>query len=459
MKKIIVFLALMLIGIMNCYAQETKKYYFGDNLNTTEFNIDTTYNGISFKVYNEDTGDFLKKIYLNTGDMKYKYAQGLNIRFVEDTYNSAYEALDDIIVYDESKIITVERIPRYKKVTIKTIYRGYAKYIEVVDGYTDVTIYDENFNQVFACKIGGDCVISLLPGTYFFKDNKFGFTTRQNVLNETTVYLSRYYIDGIYSEEELDLENVTRKGKLYYFNDPVFPEDYITINGEEYDMGDKSKYYYIFLEGIFYKYSKKDEVINDDDKNGEKNEDSGNKNDETEKGENDKETFENRENESSGDENLNDENKPGDEENNEEDQGSNNENKENNEGNLDKENNSNDENDSLNNEDDNQGPNDKDNSFDKENNVPSVKRNNEKEISNLTNDNNESNDGTESAGNTTLGGNEKFENDDANKDFKKDENITIDEEILIDVPNTEISTQNIIYFKNKYYFKENLWKK
>ena len=264
MKKMVMFLALMLFGVTICYAAEMEVQYFtDDSVNTVVFEIDTTYNNIAFKIYNYDTGDYIGRIYLSPGHMSYTYAKGLNIRLVEDTTISSYEKLEDIILFDESKVLKLERVVRDMKVTIKTIYRGYGKYIESVDADTDVTIYDEDFNEVSTCKSEGDCEIILPLGVYYIKDNKYGFTTKEGVTYDKMVHISRYFIDGIFSEEELDLENTTRHGKIYYFNDPVYPEEMV-INGDVCDLSDNSKYFYIFGDGIFYKYSKKDEVIKND---------------------------------------------------------------------------------------------------------------------------------------------------------------------------------------------------
>ena len=259
MKKIAVFLALMLIGVTNCYAKEMEVQ---ENVNTITFDIDTTYNGIAFKIYNEDNGEFIERIYISERNMTYSYAKGLNIRLVDDSVFSSYEKLEDIILHDESKILNFERTLRVMKVTIKTIYRDYGKTVKSVETGTNVTVYDENFNELLTCENNGDCIVNLKVGVYYFKDNKFGYMSKEKVTNDRNVFLSRYFIDGVISDEELDLENVTRHGKVYYFDEPVYPDDVLTINGEECVMADKSKYYYIFLDGIFYKYSKKDEVIN-----------------------------------------------------------------------------------------------------------------------------------------------------------------------------------------------------
>ena len=255
MKKIAVFLALMLTVVTNCYAQ---KEVSGKNY--VEFDIDMTYSNLTIDVYNNDTNKFIEKVILNKIGNIYYYNKGLNIKIVETTSDSAYEYMEDIILNNESKVIKFNRKVKNKNVTFKTIYRGYGKYIESVDSDTDINIYDEYFNEVGYCKSEGMCEKVLLAGKYFIKDNKTGRVACEFVTNNTLIYVSRYFIDGIYSEDELELDNVTRKGKLYYFNDPAYPEKH-TILGEELDFSDSSNYYYIFGEGIFYKYSKKDEVI------------------------------------------------------------------------------------------------------------------------------------------------------------------------------------------------------
>ena len=255
MKKIAVFLALMLTVVTNCYAQKEV-----NGKNYVEFDIDMTYSNLTIDVYNNDTNKFIEKVILNKIGNIYYYNKGLNIKIVETTSDSAYEYMEDIILNNESKVIKFNRKVKNKNVTFKTIYRGYGKYIESVDSDTDITIYDEYFNEVGYCKSEGMCEKVLLAGKYFIKDNKTGRVACEFVTNNTLIYVSRYFIDGIYSEDELELDNVTRKGKLYYFNDPAYPEKH-TILGEELDFSDSSNYYYIFGEGIFYKYSKKDEVI------------------------------------------------------------------------------------------------------------------------------------------------------------------------------------------------------
>mgnify|MGYP007084594905 FL=1 len=255
MKKIAVFLALMLTVVTNCYAQKEV-----NNKNYVRFEIDMTYSNLTIEVYNNDTNTFIERVFLNKDNKIYYYNKGLNIRIVETTSNSAYEKMDDIILKDESKIIDFNRQVKNMNVTFKTIYRGYGKYIESVDSDTDITIYDENFNEVSICKSESSCEVVLPAGKYFIKDNKTGRVTSEIVKMDRLVNVSRYFIDGIFSEEDLKIDNVTRKGKLYYFDKPAYPEEF-EINGEICDFSDSCNYLYIFGEGIFYKYNKKDEVI------------------------------------------------------------------------------------------------------------------------------------------------------------------------------------------------------
>lgn len=257
MKKIAVFLALMLIGVANCYGAEKEV----NDKNFVRFEIDMTYSNLTIEVYNNDTNTFIERVFLNKDNKIYYYNKGLNIRIVETTSNSAYEKMDDIILKDESKIIDFNRQVKNMNVTFKTIYRGYGKYIESVDSDTDITIYDENFNEVSICKSESSCEVVLPAGKYFIKDNKTGRVTSEIVKMDRLVNVSRYFIDGIFSEEDLKIDNVTRKGKLYYFDKPAYPEEF-EINGEICDFSDSDNYLYIFGEGIFYKYNKKDEVIN-----------------------------------------------------------------------------------------------------------------------------------------------------------------------------------------------------
>ena len=256
MKKIAVFLALMLIGVANCYGAEKEV----NDKNFVRFEIDMTYSNLTIEVYNNDTNTFIERVFLNKDNKIYYYNKGLNIRIVETTSNSAYEKMDDIILKDESKIIDFNRQVKNMNVTFKTIYRGYGKYIESVDSDTDITIYDENFNEVSICKSESSCEVVLPAGKYFIKDNKTGRVTSEIVKMDRLVNVSRYFIDGIFSEEDLKIDIVTRKGKLYYFDKPAYPEEF-EINGEICDFSDSGNYLYIFGEGIFYKYNKKDEVI------------------------------------------------------------------------------------------------------------------------------------------------------------------------------------------------------
>ena len=267
MKKIVVFLALMLIGVTNCYGTETEV----NNKNYVKFEIDMTYSNLTIEIYNNDTNAFIERVFLNSNNKIYYYNKGLNIKIVETTSNNAYEKMDDIILNNESKIIKYNRKVKNMNVTFKTIYRGYGKYIESDNSDTDITIYDENFNKVSICKSESTCEVVLPAGKYFIKDNKTGRVTSELVKMDRLAHVSRYFIDGIFSEEDLELDNVTRKGKLYYFNNPAYPEK-IEINGEICDFSDSSNYLYIFGEGIFYKYVKKDEVINNS-KDEENNED------------------------------------------------------------------------------------------------------------------------------------------------------------------------------------------
>ena len=176
MKKIAVFLALMLIGVANCYGAEKEV----NDKNFVRFEIDMTYSNLTIEVYNNDTNTFIERVFLNKDNKIYYYNKGLNIRIVETTSNSAYEKMDDIILKDESKIIDFNRQVKNMNVTFKTIYRGYGKYIESVDSDTDITIYDENFKKkiVVACEDFTDSENELVEFTKLANsvtkiDNKF----------------------------------------------------------------------------------------------------------------------------------------------------------------------------------------------------------------------------------------------------------------------------------------------
>lgn len=259
MKKFLVFVAVMLFGITTCYAIESEV-----NKNYVQFDVDLTFTDLEIKVYNYDTNEYLGYMCIDKRNNTYYYDKGINIKIVDVTIYSAYEHIEDIIIYNESKVINVERKLKDVSVKFTTIYRSDSGRFEREFTDTDITIYDENFQEYATCKSDGDCEMTIKAGKYFIVDNMAGrVATEYLTRDERLVYVSRFMIEGVYSEEDLNLENVIRKGKLYYFNEPAYPKKY-EINGEILDFSDRSKYLDIFTEGIFYVYSKQDEVIKED---------------------------------------------------------------------------------------------------------------------------------------------------------------------------------------------------
>ena len=402
MKKIEVFLIAVLFSVTNCYGAEMEENYFSEaNENIVTFEIDLTYGNIAFDVYNNDTGIFIEKLYLSPDKKTYRYAKGLNLKLVETTSASSYEKLNDIYLNDESKTIKFERKLKRMNITFVTRYRSYGKYYKPYETNSNVTIYDEGFNEIGTCKSDGNCEYVLDYGTYFVKDNESGYTSKELIKNDRIVNVTRYLINGILTDEEITIENTTRIGKLYYFDSPSELKK-ITINDETCNLGDASKYYYINGEGLFYKYSKKDEVIN---KDNEENKDLDNNNNNN-----------NNNNNSTGEENNNG-NSTNDNE------------KDNNDDNdLKDEDLSNEENVGSSNDNDNKTTNESDNNKDLK------KKDNE--------DNNEDK-------NDKIGYNDE-------ENSEKDSNISSEGTIIITIPNTEISLTNLIYFKNKACFEEEL---
>lgn len=401
MKKIEVFLIAVLFSVTNCYGAEMEENYFSEaNENIVTFEIDLTYGNIAFDVYNNDTGIFIEKLYLSPDKKTYRYARGLNLKLVETTSASSYEKLNDIYLNDESKIIKFERKLKRMNITFVTRYRSYGKYYKPYETNSNVTIYDEGFNEIGTCKSDGNCEYVLDYGTYFVKDNESGYTSKELIKNDRIVNVTRYLINGILTDEEITIENTTRIGKLYYFDSPSELKE-ITINDETCNLGDASKYYYINGEGLFYKYSKKDEVIN---KDNEENKDLDNNNNN------------NNNNNSTGEENNNGNSTNDNEKDN------------NNDNDLKDEDLSNEENVGSSNDNDNKTTNESDNNKDLK------EKDNE--------DNNEDK-------NDKIGYNDE-------ENSEKDSNISSEGTIIITIPNTEISLTNLIYFKNKACFEEEL---
>ena len=402
MKKIEVFLIAVLFSVTNCYGTEMEVNYFSEaNENIVTFEIDLTYGNIAFDVYNNDTGIFIEKLYLSPDKMTYRYAKGLNLKLVETTSASSYEKLNDIYLNDESKTIKYERKLKRMNITFVTRYRSYGKYYKPYETNSNVTIYDEGFNEIGTCKSDGNCEYVLDYGIYFVKDNESGYTSKELIKNDRIVNVTRYLINGILTDEEITIENTTRIGKLYYFDSPSELKE-ITIIDETCNLGDASKYYYINGEGLFYKYSKKDEVIN---KDNEENKDLDNNNNNN-----------NNNNNSTGEENNNGNSTNDNEKDN------------NNDNDLKDEDLSNEENVGSSSDNDNKTTNESDNNKDLK------EKDNE--------DNNEDK-------NDKIGYNDE-------ENSKKDSNISSEDTIIITIPNTEISLTNLIYFKNKAYFEEEL---
>lgn len=259
MKKFLVFLAVMLMCITNCYAEGKE---VNSNQNFITFNVDTELYNLRLRVYNNDTNKFVKLIVVSDDNKTFYFDKGLNLRFEDNTNFEPYKNIDNIYLFNESKVVDINRVRKDVNIEFTTIYRGYAKYIPSIYTATDVTIFDTDFNEVTTCKAEANCKMTIKGGNYFVKDNITGRITKEAFYNEGLCWISRYLIDGIYSEDELNLDNTTKKGNLYYFDEPVYPKEY-TIDGEVVDFNDDSKYLYINMEGIFYKYSKKDKVIKD----------------------------------------------------------------------------------------------------------------------------------------------------------------------------------------------------
>ena len=256
MKKFLLFVAVMLFGITTCYATESEV-----NKNYVQFDVDLTYTNLQIKVYNYDTNEYIGYRLIDKEHNTYYYDKGLNIKIVDVTIYSVYETLEDIIIFNESKVINVDRKLKDLNVKFTTIYRSESGRFEREFTNTDIIIYDENFHEYATCKKSGDCEMLIKAGKYFILDKMTGRVTRENiVMDDRLVYISRPMIEGIYSEDDLNIENVTRKGNLYYFNEPTYPKEY-DINREILDFSDKSKYLNIISEGIFYIYGKQDEVI------------------------------------------------------------------------------------------------------------------------------------------------------------------------------------------------------
>ncbi len=260
MKKFIVFTVVMLLGVTNVYANDREVI---EGVNKVVFNVDVELYDMFLQVYNQDTGEHLNTFIINKKNNTFYIDKGINVRFEDVSSYECYDRIEALYLYDESKVFDIDRKRNMINLEFTTIYRGFGKYIESVYTDTDITIYDSNFDKVTDCKSEGNCKVSLLAGEYFVVDNKTGRTSKEYVKDSGLRWVSRYFIDGIYSEDDLDILGTTRKGKLYYFDTPAYPQDFV-IDGEVLDFADSSNYYYIVLEGIFYKYNKKDEVIKED---------------------------------------------------------------------------------------------------------------------------------------------------------------------------------------------------
>lgn len=247
--------------------------------NKVKFNIKTFDNHdfkFNYGIYNE-SGELIEKIDLKTGYNEIYFAKGTNIYLKELTENSIYLLDEDKLFLDSKDTYEIEVIKEPKKfnVVINTYDRNmyYDDYFK--DTYTDVTIYDKNYNFYTNLKCEESCNIDLPSGTYIFEDNISKFRELWVIEGDMDVNMYRYLLNGIKCNDKIDSIskdskniNFTNNGIMYIFDDVMTSGVYdITIDGKKYsvNLSNYNNYIYIRNIGTLYelKIDMKDNNIDD----------------------------------------------------------------------------------------------------------------------------------------------------------------------------------------------------
>lgn len=228
--------------------------------NSLVFNTDYTYGGLSLNVYENDL--LIDNIYLSEYNKVYYYKSGKNLKFVDVTKNSSYELIEDVYVENESIELNIKRNTKNMLIKVLSYYKSYDYKVNEVKN-ENVSIYDEDFNLIDSCINKTTCEFLLPLSTYYIRDLDTNYIVKEKIIRDRTIYLNEYLIDGFISSDEILIDNTTKKGDLYYLDEPI-KADVIVIDNVTYDLRDYNNYVFINNEGLFYQIIKKDEVIKEE---------------------------------------------------------------------------------------------------------------------------------------------------------------------------------------------------
>ena len=244
--------------------------------NKIELNIVTPDNHdfrFNYGIFNED-GELIEKMDLNTGYNEIYFAKGTNIYLKELTEYSIYLLDDDKYFLDSSDTYKVDVIKEAREfnVNINTYDRDMYYDDSFVSTYTDVTIYDKNYNYYTTLKCDGSCKINLKSGTYIFEDNVSKFRELWVIENNMDVNMYRYLLNGIMCDEDIssikkDNEDIgfTKNGIFYIFDEVMTSGIYnVVINDKEYSVNLSNYNNYTYIRNIGTLYELKIDIDNSD---------------------------------------------------------------------------------------------------------------------------------------------------------------------------------------------------
>ena len=216
----------------------------------------------------------IEKIDLNTGYNEIYFAKGTNIYLKESTDHSIDLLDEDKHFKDNSDTYEVDIIKEARefKVSINTYDRNMYYDDNFVSTYTDVTIYDKNYNYYNTLKCDGNCDINLKSGTYIFEDNISKFKELWPIEDNMNVNMYRYLLNGIKCNE--DITNIskdgsdisyTKNGIMYIFDEVMTSGIYeIIIDDKEYNVNLSNYNNYSYIRNIGTLYELKIDIESED---------------------------------------------------------------------------------------------------------------------------------------------------------------------------------------------------
>lgn len=217
-------------------------------------------------------------LYLNDDIRSYSYKSGEKYKLVyEDNY--IYEDIDDIYLSGFSEVIEINPVLKKVDVCIKTVLSDIYEKDEYGETFTDITIYNSKLEIVDTCKSDDVCHFNLVSDFYIVMDNlsKKKYYIEVNPENQEFEIVRTYFV-GIISSKNIDSIKVNGEEILFDKLNNFYFIDYLDIKSIEVtidtvsrilDLSNELNYWYINNLGLFYYIGeeKKDEVINNEEKN------------------------------------------------------------------------------------------------------------------------------------------------------------------------------------------------